>query len=79
MAEQAIDGSMKKGAFKLGLNELIDLFKPGSSDAAANHLLGNDEGSDGDDLEAKGRRAASMLRKPGRPTRQESEVYGRRW
>ncbi|KAH6894322.1 SNF2 family N-terminal domain-containing protein [Thelonectria olida] len=79
MAEQAIDGSMKKGAFKLGLNELIDLFKPGQAEVNA-PLLGPNSDGEEEDLEDKGRRAANMLRrKPAPPKRQESEVYGRRW
>jgi hypothetical protein len=79
LAEQAIDGSMKKGAFKLGLNELIDLFKPGQAEGNS-PLLGHTSDGEEEDLEDKGRRAANMLRrKPGPPKRQESEVYGRRW
>ncbi|KAF7542308.1 hypothetical protein G7Z17_g11684 [Cylindrodendrum hubeiense] len=78
LAEQAIEGSMKKGAFKLGLNELIDLFKPGQSD---NHALLGAADDDGEveSLEDRGYRAASMAKKKPTLARQESEVYGRRW
>ncbi|KAM0439970.1 hypothetical protein ACHAPT_001070 [Fusarium lateritium] len=77
LAEQAIEGGMRKEGFKLGLNEIIALFKPGS--AQDNDLLGPaDEG--GDSVEDKGRRAASMMkRRPGRPRKEESSLYGRRW
>ncbi|KAK7428338.1 hypothetical protein QQZ08_005095 [Neonectria magnoliae] len=77
LAEQAIDGSMKKGAFKLGLNELIDLFKPGSYDNHA--LLGSTSDGEEESLESKGMRAAAHLTKKPGLGRQESEIYGRRW
>ncbi|KAM5346490.1 hypothetical protein ACJ41O_009495 [Fusarium nematophilum] len=79
LAEQAIEGGMRKEAFKLGLKEIIDLFKPGS--AQNNELLGAAGDSGGEEtLDDKGRRAAAMLkRRPGRPRKEESSVYGRRW
>ncbi|EEU46803.1 uncharacterized protein NECHADRAFT_105975 [Fusarium vanettenii 77-13-4] len=56
LAEQAIEGGMRKEGFKLGLNEIIAL------------------------VDDKGRRAAGMIkRRPGRPRKEESSVYGRRW
>lgn len=67
---------MKKGTFKLGLNELIDLFKPGSADNHA--LLGSVDGEE-ESVEDRGFRAASNMRKKPAMARQESEVYGRRW
>lgn len=67
---------MKKGTFKLGLNELIDLFKPGSTDNHA--LLGSVDGEE-ESVEDRGFRAASNMRKKPAMARQESEVYGRRW
>ncbi|KAL6409621.1 hypothetical protein AUP68_06002 [Ilyonectria robusta] len=76
LAEQAIEGSMKKGTFKLGLNELIDLFKPGSTDNHA--LLGSVDGEE-ESVEDRGYRAATNMRKKPTMARQESEVYGRRW
>ncbi|KAM6523438.1 hypothetical protein FSOLCH5_004059 [Fusarium solani] len=77
LAEQAIEGGMRKEGFKLGLNEIIALFKPGS--AQNDDLLGP-ANEDGDSVEDKGRRAAGMIkRKPGRPRKEESAVYGRRW
>jgi hypothetical protein len=68
---------MRKEGFKLGLNEIIALFKPGS--AQNDDLLGP-ANEDGDSVDDKGRRAAGMIkRRPGRPRKEESSVYGRRW
>ncbi|KAF7559083.1 hypothetical protein G7046_g5078 [Stylonectria norvegica] len=79
LAEQAIEGSMKKGAFKLGINEMIELFKPTHHDGGSAALLGHDDEHEEESLDDRGRRAAGMLgRKPGL-AKQESEVYGRRW
>lgn len=71
LAEQAIEGGMRKEAFKLGLNEIIDLFRPGS----AQNPLAVDDGAS----ESSRRGAATVRRQPGRPKREESAVYGRRW
>lgn len=65
---------MKKGGFKLGLNELMDLFKPGQS-----HSHGLLEQAD-EDVEVTTRPVNVMRkREPAPVKRQESEVYGRRW
>ncbi|KAH7175678.1 SNF2 family N-terminal domain-containing protein [Dactylonectria macrodidyma] len=77
LAEQAIEGSMKKGAFKLDLNELINLFKPGQDDNHA--LLGATDDGEVESIEDRGYRAAMMMKKKPTMARQESEVYGRRW
>ncbi|KAF5017356.1 hypothetical protein F66182_10724 [Fusarium sp. NRRL 66182] len=80
LAEQAIEGGMRKEALKLGLNEIINLFKPGSSDDSQ-HLLGA-EGHSGEEegLDDRGRRAAAVMKKrPGRPRKEENAIYGRRW
>lgn len=75
LAEHAIEGGMKKGALKLGLNEIIELFKPSSHFDDAPEVLGGV----GDTRQAMRDAAAVMRRKPAGPKRQESEVYGRRW
>lgn len=75
LAEQAIEGGMKKGALKLGLNEIIDLFKP------THHFeesLGQVSGIS-DTQQAMRDTSSVMRRKPAGPKREESEVYGRRW
>ncbi|KAH7157679.1 SNF2 family N-terminal domain-containing protein [Dactylonectria estremocensis] len=77
LAEQAIEGSMKKGAFKLDLNELINLFKPGQDDNHA--LLGATDDGEVESIEDRGYRASMMMKKKPTMARQESEVYGRRW
>ncbi|CAI6098109.1 unnamed protein product [Clonostachys chloroleuca] len=75
LAEQAIEGGMKKGAFKLGLNEIIELFKPGTH--AEEHAYV--PGSTGDVRQAARDAVSVMRKKPTGLQRQESEVYGRRW
>ena len=71
LEEQAIEGGMKKGAFKLGLNELMDLFKPGHAQSGL--LEQNDEDSE------YSKKPAMRKKEPAAMKRQESEVYGRRW
>ncbi|KAM0252700.1 hypothetical protein ACHAP5_000992 [Fusarium lateritium] len=80
LAEQAIEGGMRKEALKLGLNEIINLFKPGSS-ADNPAVIGADSSRVSDEsFDANGRRTeASSKRRPGRPKKEESAVYGRRW
>ncbi|KAF4971103.1 hypothetical protein FSARC_1994 [Fusarium sarcochroum] len=79
LAEQAIEGSMRKEALKLGLNEIINLFKPGSS--SDNQDLPGSGGQNGVDenFGDNGRRTTASKRQPGRPKKEESTVYGRRW
>lgn len=69
LAEQAIEGGMKKGAFKLGLNEIIELFKPGGH-AADDNIS---------DPQQVARDLASVMRRRPAVQRQESQIYGRRW
>lgn len=66
---------MKKGALKLGLNEIIDLFKP------THHFedAPNEVGGVGDTQQAMRDAASVMRRKPAGLKKQESEIYGRRW
>ncbi|RGP69871.1 hypothetical protein FSPOR_4392 [Fusarium sporotrichioides] len=78
LAEQAIEGGMRKEALKLGLNEIINLFKPGSS--ADNPSLIVDTPSVADEsFDGNGRRTAASTQRRGRPKKEESAVYGRRW
>lgn len=73
LAEQAIEGGMKKNAFKLGLAEMLDLFKHGgSTDYAREHEAKEGRGGGGGDR---------LLEAGKRPSvrREESEVFGRRW
>lgn len=75
LAEQTIEGGMKKGAFKLGLNEIIDLFKTTHTENNADEYL-----SGTGDVRQAARDAAQMLgRKMPSVKRQESQIYGRRW
>lgn len=80
LAEQAIDTGAKKGALKLGLNELIDLFKPGTH--LNNGAGGGLESYHEDAGEQQFQRAQSAMRfgmKKQPPKRQENAVFGRRW
>ena len=76
LAEQAIEGGMKKGAFKLGLKEMIELFKPGQHDNGGDNFVveGNPAG-----VGSVARDTASVMKRKPQIQRQESEIYGRRW
>ncbi|KAF4122697.1 Superfamily II DNA or RNA helicase, SNF2 family [Geosmithia morbida] len=92
LAEQAIEGGMRKGAFKLGINEIIDLFKPGAAhvggpdpvpvpDPVPHHAVDQTTsrpgGSGGSSNTS--RSGSGLVRKNHGIQRQESEVFGRRW
>ncbi|KAH9885484.1 SNF2 family N-terminal domain-containing protein [Xylariomycetidae sp. FL2044] len=83
LAEQAIEmGQRKDGAMKLGLNEIIDLFK---------HVGGSSPSRGDDDYDGSGKFAdegtvrqdvagsLGMMRSKKGKGRVESEIYGRRW
>ncbi|KAI0142912.1 SNF2 family N-terminal domain-containing protein [Xylariaceae sp. FL1272] len=75
LAATAIEGGAKKTALKLGLNEMLDLFK---------HVGGSGRGADDgeEDVYTAFRDQAGALRSKGRPRQgvsKESAVYGRRW
>ncbi|KJZ73193.1 hypothetical protein HIM_07390 [Hirsutella minnesotensis 3608] len=80
LAEQTIEGGAKKGALKLGLNEIIDLFKTGTgygggASADDSNAWYSQEAVD----EQQRARAAMNMMRNRKPARQESAVYGRRW
>ncbi|KKP02545.1 hypothetical protein THAR02_05358 [Trichoderma harzianum] len=83
LAEQTIEGSSRKGALKLGLNEIIELFKPihtsrfqdGGAHVQYDTAAAEDENGRAKDA------AASFLQKTGRKKVQkpENSAYARRW
>ncbi|KAL7924874.1 SNF2 family N-terminal domain-containing protein [Trichoderma austrokoningii] len=82
LAEQTIEGSSKKGALKLGINEIIDLFKPihGREDynpLAAVPIAYEEVGAD----RQKARDSTGMMKmaKGKKVQRAEDSAYGRRW
>ncbi|OTA03458.1 hypothetical protein A9Z42_0039410 [Trichoderma parareesei] len=84
LAEQTIEGSSRKGALKLGLNEIIDLFRPIHTSRFGNDGAYDAGGGgvhyDGDEERRRG--AANLLRKGVKQTagkRVEDGAYGRRW
>lgn len=86
LAEQAIEGGAKKEALKLGLNEIIDLFKPGGHHGTrdgAGSGSGYVESRPGplDDRRRKpqigGSASGGLLRR--KMPREESATFGRRW
>ncbi|KAL6875188.1 SNF2 family N-terminal domain-containing protein [Trichoderma novae-zelandiae] len=91
LAEQTIEGSSKKGALKLGLNEIIDLFRPihtsrfGNDDQAYGGGGGGGGGGgvvheDEEGAERRRARDAMALMRKGRQTKKaEDGAYGRRW
>ncbi|KAI9151655.1 ATP-dependent helicase [Paramyrothecium foliicola] len=83
LAEQTIEGGARKAALKLGLNEIIDLFKPGynggagAEDGAADRSIVS-VSSTSSRRSPREDRPGRERRKMGVP-REESSVYGRRW
>ncbi|GAO15010.1 hypothetical protein UVI_02027650 [Ustilaginoidea virens] len=73
LAEQAIENGAKKGAVKLGLNEIIDLFRP----AGHQDVPRPAPGPLGDGGRSANSSQGLLTRKPA--ARDESAVYGRRW
>lgn len=78
LAEQAIEGGMKKGVLKLGINEIIDLFKP-THQATTAAPPGPSQGRYDRESSAESERRGNMMRRKPAVQRQESEIYGRRW
>lgn len=66
LAQQAIEGGMRKDALKLGVKEMMELFRPGGSYSRA------DSGDDNARRDAPYVSAATKRN-------QESAIYGRRW
>ncbi|TFB07736.1 hypothetical protein CCMA1212_000513 [Trichoderma ghanense] len=87
LAEQTIEGSSKKGALKLGLNEIIDLFRPihtsrFGDDGAYGGAAGGGADSYEDEERKRARDAANLMRRGARQQagkRVEDGAYGRRW
>lgn len=77
LAEATIEGGARKEALKLGIEEIINLFKPGGyANPDGDDGPWIDEGAAGDERD-RARQAMRFLRR--KPAREESEVYGRRW
>ncbi|KAL6890755.1 SNF2 family N-terminal domain-containing protein [Trichoderma evansii] len=78
LAEQTIEGSSKKGALKLGINEIIDLFKPIHGREDKSYAATNDDQADAERRSA--RDSTGMMRMAKKKTqRPEDSAYGRRW
>ncbi|PNP60362.1 hypothetical protein THARTR1_00386 [Trichoderma harzianum] len=77
LAEQTIEGSSRKGALKLGLNEIIDLFKPiHTSRFQDGAHVQHDNAAQDEDRRAKD--AVSFLQKT-KQKKPENSAYARRW
>ncbi|PTB69101.1 hypothetical protein BBK36DRAFT_1193156 [Trichoderma citrinoviride] len=92
LAEQTIEGSSRKGALKLGLNEIIDLFRPihtsrfGNNDDDGAYGAGGGVDSAEDEERRRARDAVNAMRRgvkakaqTGSGKRAEDGAYGRRW
>lgn len=77
MAEQAIEGGMKKQTLKLGINEMMELF----GGRSGRKLRGSydDEPFEYGQIATEDLRETARLTKKSKPKAQESSVYGRRW
>ncbi|EHK23695.1 uncharacterized protein TRIVIDRAFT_123181 [Trichoderma virens Gv29-8] len=75
LAEQTIEGSSRKGALKLGLKEIIDLFKPIHTSRFQDDY-GNDAAGD-ENRRAKD--AVAFMQKATKTKKPENGAYARRW
>ncbi|KAI9900724.1 hypothetical protein N3K66_004986 [Trichothecium roseum] len=83
LAEQAIEGGMKKNALKLGLADIIDLFRPGQADEDGGYA-GAGAGGMSDPLQITRDVAAIGKKRVAKQANKErswveSDTYGRRW
>ncbi|POR32878.1 Putative ATP-dependent helicase [Tolypocladium paradoxum] len=77
LAEATIEGGARKDVLKLGMDEMLAMFKPGghaNPDGDTGPWI--DEDAAGDEYH-RARQAMTFLKR--KPVRQESGVYGRRW
>ncbi|PKS05051.1 hypothetical protein jhhlp_008418 [Lomentospora prolificans] len=76
LAEQAIEGGMKKDAFKLGIKEMLDLFK---HEGSVDYVGAYEKGSDDESVRSGGILASRNAERRSQIRREESELFGRRW
>lgn len=74
LAEQAIEGGMRKEALKLGVKEMMELFKPGGGSTRTADR--SDHGDKFSNESLVNQDVKNMVR---RKPREENNVYGRRW
>ncbi|KOS17426.1 putative ATP-dependent helicase [Escovopsis weberi] len=82
LAEQTIEGGSKKSAVKLGLNEIIELFKPLGGAGRGRPARGAEDPAALDDGGALARDTAFLMKRTrvmAKQGREESSIYGRRW
>ncbi|KKA27636.1 hypothetical protein TD95_001739 [Thielaviopsis punctulata] len=78
LAEQAIEGGMKKNAFKLGMKEMLELFGREQQQQQQQHVERRDQGYEDEKKEPVRQRQRGVLRgQKEKP--EESGLYGRRW
>ncbi|KAL7938686.1 SNF2 family N-terminal domain-containing protein [Trichoderma chlorosporum] len=76
LAEQTIEGSSRKGALKLGLNEIIDLFRPIHTSRFQDNPRVERDGDAAKGENDRPRDAASRQKRVQKP---ENSAYARRW
>ncbi|KAL7910770.1 SNF2 family N-terminal domain-containing protein [Trichoderma velutinum] len=81
LAEQTIEGSSKKGAVKLGLNEIIDLFKPIHTSRFQDGAYVEHDNAAAEEENRRAKVAESFLQKTKQKKAQkpENSAYARRW
>ncbi|KAK6062934.1 SNF2 family helicase [Seiridium cupressi] len=76
LAEQAIEGGMRKEALKLGVKEMMELFRPGGGSARPGRGSHDDYQDPPSANSVVRYDVGNAIRKKARP---ENSVYGRRW
>lgn len=86
LAEQTIEGSSKKGALKLGLAEIIDLFKPihtsrfsQQPNDGAQYAVDYDDEAEAERQRARDAMGLLQRSRQKRAQRPENSAYARRW
>ncbi|KAL7799196.1 SNF2 family N-terminal domain-containing protein [Trichoderma ceciliae] len=80
LAEQTIEGSSRKGALKLGLNEIIDLFKPiHTSRGRGDSYIDYDDEADAERMRARDAMGLMQKSKQQRVQKSDNGAYSRRW
>ncbi|KAK8065960.1 SNF2 family N-terminal domain-containing protein [Apiospora hydei] len=86
LAEQAIEGGMRKEALKLGVKEMMELFRPGGGSGGGRgqrettpYKDAGSRVSDDASIISSSRSDLVTRQKPNKSRAQENAVYGRRW
>ncbi|KAM0265637.1 hypothetical protein ACHAQJ_000071 [Trichoderma viride] len=80
LAEQTIEGSSKKGALKLGINEIIDLFRPiHTSRGRDDSVIDYDDEEEAERRRARDAMGLMQMSRQKKTQKPVNSAYARRW